>query len=240
MHGRPCYEVEFSDGEVILADGEHQWLTWTRAARRYEAQTRGLQRSPGSLSRRGTDCGTRSRVADPLLSQLRPAPSRGGSPGISPRTAWGIRSGDGHADSAPLHDDDRAVSSCSVEASGWSRGRPPVVSTALRSPPKSTASPSAAASFAVRRSLPKSEQAHGAGAAEARPGSCLHPWHPRCRRWRGAKDGPVADSGLCHHCWKAHGSVQAELRTLGVLGHSICASISQRRELLVSSIPTGR
>ena len=30
MHGRPCYEVEFSDGSVIIADENHQWLTWTR------------------------------------------------------------------------------------------------------------------------------------------------------------------------------------------------------------------
>jgi replicative DNA helicase len=29
MVGRPCYAVEFSDGEVIVADEEHQWLTWT-------------------------------------------------------------------------------------------------------------------------------------------------------------------------------------------------------------------
>jgi replicative DNA helicase len=29
LHGRPCYEVEFSDGEVIVADENHQWLTWT-------------------------------------------------------------------------------------------------------------------------------------------------------------------------------------------------------------------
>jgi replicative DNA helicase len=28
MHGRPCYEVEFSDGEIIVADAEHQWITW--------------------------------------------------------------------------------------------------------------------------------------------------------------------------------------------------------------------
>src|SRR5690242_6939953 len=28
MHGRPCYEVEFDDGEVIVADESHQWLTW--------------------------------------------------------------------------------------------------------------------------------------------------------------------------------------------------------------------
>ncbi|SNT21961.1 replicative DNA helicase [Actinomadura meyerae] len=27
MHDRPCYEIEFSDGEVIVADAEHQWRT---------------------------------------------------------------------------------------------------------------------------------------------------------------------------------------------------------------------
>jgi replicative DNA helicase len=44
MNGRPCYAVEFSDGEIIVADGQHQWLTWTRAARRYDARLRGCQR----------------------------------------------------------------------------------------------------------------------------------------------------------------------------------------------------
>ena len=40
MHGRPCYEVEFSDGEVILADAQHQWLTWTCGRQPgYDAQT---------------------------------------------------------------------------------------------------------------------------------------------------------------------------------------------------------
>jgi replicative DNA helicase len=34
MQDRPCYEVEFSDGSVIVADAEHQWLTDTRASRR--------------------------------------------------------------------------------------------------------------------------------------------------------------------------------------------------------------
>ncbi|WP_128222016.1 replicative DNA helicase [Nocardioides yefusunii] len=34
MLERPCYEVTFSDGTVIVADGEHQWLTETRAARK--------------------------------------------------------------------------------------------------------------------------------------------------------------------------------------------------------------
>ncbi len=31
MHGRPCYAVEFDDGEVIIADANHQWLTWDPA-----------------------------------------------------------------------------------------------------------------------------------------------------------------------------------------------------------------
>jgi replicative DNA helicase len=35
MLGRPCYEVEFSDGSVIVADGSHRWLTHSRETRRY-------------------------------------------------------------------------------------------------------------------------------------------------------------------------------------------------------------
>ncbi|WP_442930596.1 replicative DNA helicase [Micromonospora sp. NBC_00421] len=31
LNGRPCYEVEFSDGSVIVADAEHLWQTTTRA-----------------------------------------------------------------------------------------------------------------------------------------------------------------------------------------------------------------
>jgi replicative DNA helicase len=30
LHGRPCYEVEFSDGSVIIADENHQWQTRIR------------------------------------------------------------------------------------------------------------------------------------------------------------------------------------------------------------------
>jgi replicative DNA helicase len=33
-YDRPCYEVEFSDGTVIVADAEHLWKTTTRASRR--------------------------------------------------------------------------------------------------------------------------------------------------------------------------------------------------------------
>ncbi len=40
MCGRPCYEVEFSDGTIIVADAEHQWRTTTRAGRRQLGETR--------------------------------------------------------------------------------------------------------------------------------------------------------------------------------------------------------
>ena len=33
MHGHPCYEIEFSDGSVIVADGGHMWLVEDAAAR---------------------------------------------------------------------------------------------------------------------------------------------------------------------------------------------------------------
>ena len=41
MDGRPCYAVTFSDGEVIVADAEHQWLTWDVKARKAFDYARG-------------------------------------------------------------------------------------------------------------------------------------------------------------------------------------------------------
>ena len=40
MVDRPCYEVEFSDGTVLVADEQHQWLTETRASRRSAQNTK--------------------------------------------------------------------------------------------------------------------------------------------------------------------------------------------------------
>ena len=38
MYGRPCYEVEFSDGTVIVADAEHLWRTTTVAGRQQQGR----------------------------------------------------------------------------------------------------------------------------------------------------------------------------------------------------------
>jgi replicative DNA helicase len=39
LHGRPCYELEFSDGTRIVADGSHQWRTETRPGRHCGTRT---------------------------------------------------------------------------------------------------------------------------------------------------------------------------------------------------------
>lgn len=38
QHGRPCYDVEFSDGSTIIADADHLWWTETRANRMSRAR----------------------------------------------------------------------------------------------------------------------------------------------------------------------------------------------------------
>src|SRR5215469_5465576 len=52
MEGRPCYEIEFDDGTVIVADAQHQWRTDTRAARRQRAETHTSWYWPDSSRRR--------------------------------------------------------------------------------------------------------------------------------------------------------------------------------------------
>jgi replicative DNA helicase len=49
LHGRPCFEVEFSDGTVIVADASHQWLTSDRAARRARQAARARGGAPRVL-----------------------------------------------------------------------------------------------------------------------------------------------------------------------------------------------
>jgi hypothetical protein len=46
QHGRTCYEVVFSDGNVIIADAEHRWLTSTREARLSERKYQARRARP--------------------------------------------------------------------------------------------------------------------------------------------------------------------------------------------------
>jgi replicative DNA helicase len=77
MLGRPCYEVEFSDGTVIVADADHQWPTG------YGIRTTGLLRggldtiaAPGSIVRYGKRPGATTLMAPELqVDAVRPVRS---------------------------------------------------------------------------------------------------------------------------------------------------------------------
>ncbi|MGH3258222.1 MAG: replicative DNA helicase [Streptosporangiaceae bacterium] len=58
MRGRPCYEVEFDDGTVIVADADHEWRTSTRAARRQHSETRTLLAAMVQLADRPMNAAT--------------------------------------------------------------------------------------------------------------------------------------------------------------------------------------
>ena len=64
MHGRPCYEVKFSDGTVIVADAEHLWRTDTAAGRQQRV------RPPrGALYWSSTDVAQVSKRAAEVLGE---------------------------------------------------------------------------------------------------------------------------------------------------------------------------
>ncbi len=77
MLGRPCYEVEFSDGTAIVADAEHQWPTG------YGIRTTGQLRggldtiaAAGSIVRYGNRPGATTLMAPVLyVDGVRPVPS---------------------------------------------------------------------------------------------------------------------------------------------------------------------
>ncbi|WP_375478049.1 replicative DNA helicase [uncultured Jatrophihabitans sp.] len=74
LNGRPCFELEFSDGTVITADAEHQWLTTTRASRRRPPPSPALWHTP-VYSRRESSVAVAERVAAPVGPGASPAPA---------------------------------------------------------------------------------------------------------------------------------------------------------------------
>ena len=82
--GRPCYELTFSDGAVIVADEEHQWATSSRSLRALQSERRQTEASAGARRRlerleklegvrdaiAGTELRVTSRQASTLLSGI--------------------------------------------------------------------------------------------------------------------------------------------------------------------------
>jgi replicative DNA helicase len=255
MHGRPCFEVEFSDGEVIVADGEHQWLTWTRKARRYDTQVRGGCREyaqpvpPQVVTTEQLAATLRCATGDGRPNHAVAIAGPLDMPGVSlpiPPFALGVWLGDGHSASARFTSMDAEIV-MNVEASGL------VVVRQEHDLIYRMAFPAERAQAAERECiicgkqfLPKNEQVRTCGrvcGGRARFSSPPVPT-PQCRRCGGPMIGLLPGSGLCLPCWKAHGTVQGELRSLGVLGRKhipaqyLRASAEQRRDLLAGILDT--
>ena len=68
MTGHRCYEVEFSDGTVLVADADHQWRVTTRAARRRATrQRRQAEAADGAIDARH-QVATTAQLAASLVS----------------------------------------------------------------------------------------------------------------------------------------------------------------------------
>jgi replicative DNA helicase len=259
-HGRPCFEVEFSDGSVIVADAEHQWLTETAAAR---ASDRGLQardatrgRSPLSRDQRHlcTTAGVvttaeiratmRTRARHPKVNHsvrvCAPLDLPAADLLIPPYTL-GVWLGDGTSASASFTSADPEIA-MHIGGEGLR-----VVKTDARM------------RYALK--LPESEPAEARACAVC-ASEVTSPWTwvqtcsaacaARFRAEGGQRrygactvcGGPSSGSGQCQQCWSSHGSVTARLRTVGVLDNKhipaayLRSSEAQRRALLAGLLDT--
>ena len=241
MHGRPCYEVRFDDGSAIVADAEHQWLTDTRASRRSAGG------APEVRTTRQIAETLRCVTADRRLNHsVRTAAPLDGPDQELPLPPYflGAWLGDGHSAAARITTADPEIVA-GIEAEG-------LVVKAYGD--------ASGTGYSVH--LPAD-----APAAERRCVVCGTAFVPRlphvrtCGRSCGGKarfvSPPVppttcVDCGRrchgrsrCRRCIDDHGSVQALLRTIGVLGDKhiptayLRASQAQRRRLLAGLMDTG-
>ena len=245
--GRPCYEVEFADGSVIVADAEHGWLTETRASRRaaQEAKMRGTTpRVVASVKTTAQIASTLrvTSVADGRLNHtIRNAAPLDLSEAevLLPPYALGVWLGDGHSAGARYTSADPEIAMY-LESDGLRVTATTGLNYSMRLPADD---PIATRPCAVcdLPFVPRTSQVRtcgrSCGGRSRNVGEHNTPTCPDC--------GQVS-SGLrrCAACHARHGTVQARLRTLGVLGNKhipvsyLRASVEQRRLLLAGLLDT--
>ncbi|MBM7416617.1 MULTISPECIES: replicative DNA helicase [Nocardiaceae] len=252
MVGRPCYEVEFSDGTVIVADAEHQWLTDTRASRksaqaaaaRYNrtknqgtfAEVRTTEQIAGSVR-----CATKDARLNHSVTNANPIQRPDAVLAVPPYTlgAW---LGDGTSACAQITSDDPEIIA-RIEGEGLVAVRS--AAAELRYSIQLPAPEPVPAKFCTvcgKRFVPFSSQVRTCGR------SC----GGRARFQDDVVDQPLCPlcgelcTGLrmCQKCRNATGTVQARLRTLGVLNNKhipmeyLRSSESQRRAVLAGLLDT--
>jgi replicative DNA helicase len=247
LHGRPCFEVEFSDGTVIVADASHQWLTSDRAARRARQEARDRGGAPRVLPAVRTTaeiaatlrCATADARVNHSIETCAPLQLPERDLPIGPYTL-GVWLGDGTSASAAFTTDDPEIVEY-VEGEGYQVVPLPHRRFGIRLPEPDAPEPRTCAvcgtSFVPRTSEVRTCGQSCGGRARFVSARVPAPTCPDCGR---------LSSGLrrCAACHADHGTVQAQLRTLGVLGAKhvpqayLRASERQRRALLAGLMDT--
>jgi replicative DNA helicase len=242
---RPCYEVVFSDGTTIVADGQHQWLTETRAARksRWAAENQynraRNQGTPASIVTTEEIAGSvrvnGDQRANHAVENARPL--QGADAGILiPAYVLGAWLGDGHAagnritcetDEIPMY----------IESYGLDVRHQGQMLYSIRIPQDELADRLCQVCGATFHPANVNVRTCGKSCGGRNKGGGTVLPCPDC--------GAAYSGGLrCAACTRDHGSFTALLRKVGVLGDKhipaayLRASEATRRELLAGLMDT--
>ncbi|HZQ32439.1 MAG TPA: replicative DNA helicase [Mycobacterium sp.] len=252
MLGRPCYEIEFSDGTSVIADEQHLWLTETRASRRSaqvaaasynrtkNQRTFAAVRTTGDIART-LRCNTGDHRLNHSIVNAAPLQLPDRELLVPPYTlgAW---LGDGNSAAAQITSADPEIV-MHIEAEGLIAvpSRTAKHRYQLRLPESQPVTPRRCAvcggQFVPRTSEVRTCGRSCGGRARFVSAPVPRPACPAC-------GGPSTGFGLCKRCRATVGSLQARLRAIGVLGNKhipieyLRASEEQRRALLAGLLDT--
>lgn len=230
MSDRPCYEVTFSDGTRVVADAEHQWLTDTRASRRYPGVPAAVRTTREIAETVRT--ATADRRVNHSIATCEPLDLPHADLRIPPY-ALGIWLGDGRSGGSEYTSADPEIAAY-IEEEGLRVERTGPLTYALRLPVDPVATRQCVVCgkvFTPRTSEVRSCGRSCGGRAQQVSAPVPAPTCPDCGE-------PSYGLRRCRACHRAHGTVTALLRTLGVLGNKhipeqyLRASEAQRRALL--------
>ncbi len=239
MSDRPCYEIEFSDGTVIIADEQHQWLTETRSSRRSAKQSAAIRTTAEIAA--SLRCETADRRLNHSVTNARPLQLPPRDLLVPPYTlgAW---LGDGTSACAQLTTADPEIVA-RIEGEGIVAvpSSTAILRYSLQLPADEPV-PARACVVCGAEFVPFTSEVRTCGRScggKARFLSAPVP-QPTCRNC----GGPSIGLRLCQTCRNSIGTVQARLRTIGVLDDKhipieyLRASERQRRSLLAGLLDT--
>jgi replicative DNA helicase len=253
MTGRPCYQVRFDDGTVIVADAEHGWLTDTLASRKsaaaagYSRQVH--QRTFASVKTTREIAATVRAGGDNRLNHVvaLPGPLRLPEADLPlPPYVLGVWLGDGTSAAAQFTSADPEVAML-VEAEGIEAPKlQPRYRYALRLPDSRQPAVMRDCDVCGKPFSPATSQVRtcGRGCGGKARGVGARRAQPTCTRCGAPFTGLTSGYGICRRCVDSYGSVQAILWTMGVLGDKhipvqyLRGSESQRKALLAGLLDT--